>query len=97
VGAARALKLLCVTIPLCVSVVPPAAPRRIAAAIREAGLEGTPEGHPLNYLQFFCLGKREAADQGWSGVSHQTQAVMHFESALPAQQVLSVCTAVTGG
>jgi hypothetical protein len=32
--------------------------RRIAAAIEEAGLKG--KVSPLDYLQFFCLGKREA-------------------------------------
>lgn len=31
--------------------------RRIAAAIAEAGLKG--QVHPTDYLQFFCLGKRE--------------------------------------
>lgn len=31
--------------------------RRIAAAIAEAGLTG--QVHPTDYLQFFCLGKRE--------------------------------------
>jgi hypothetical protein len=29
--------------------------RRVAAAIREAGLDAQPQ----DYLQFFCLGKRE--------------------------------------
>lgn len=32
--------------------------RRIAAAIAEAGLTG--KVSPMDYLQFFCLGKREA-------------------------------------
>jgi hypothetical protein len=31
------------------------AARRVAAAIKEAGLDA----HPQDYLQFFCLGKRE--------------------------------------
>jgi hypothetical protein len=34
--------------------------RRIAQAIAEAGLTG--QAHPTDYLQFFCLGKREAAE-----------------------------------
>lgn len=41
--------------------------RRIAAAIREAGLQG--QAHPLDYLQFFCLAKRESNDQYSGGVS----------------------------
>jgi hypothetical protein len=42
--------------------------RRIAAAIHEAGLQG--QAHPLDYLQFFCLAKRESNDQYNGGVSH---------------------------
>lgn len=41
--------------------------RRIAAAIREAGLQG--KAHPLDYLQFFCLAKRESNEQYHGGVS----------------------------
>jgi hypothetical protein len=40
--------------------------RRIAAAIKEAGLEG--RAHPLDYLQFFCLAKRESNEQYWDKV-----------------------------
>ena len=41
--------------------------RRIAAAIQEAGLAG--RAHPQDYLQFFCLGKRESNDMYWGQVS----------------------------
>jgi hypothetical protein len=44
-------------------------PRRIAAAIAEAGLSG--RAHPTDYLQFFCLGKREAA--GSAAAHHVSQ------------------------
>jgi hypothetical protein len=37
--------------------------RRIAAAIKEAGLEASGVV-PTDYLQFFCLGKREASPDG---------------------------------
>jgi hypothetical protein len=40
--------------------------RRVAAAIREAGLQG--QVHPTDYLQFFCLGKREADGSTWPHV-----------------------------
>eukprot|EP00775_Hariotina_reticulata_P010522 gene10522-10682_t len=38
--------------------------KRIAAAIAEAGLSG--KAHPTDYLQFFCLGKRESPGTSWS-------------------------------
>lgn len=38
--------------------------RLVTAAIREAGLQD----HPTDYLQFFCLGKREPHDTHPGGV-----------------------------
>lgn len=45
--------------------------RRIAAAIKEAGLQG--RAHPLDYLQFFCLAKRESNEQYFGGVGGTQQ------------------------
>jgi hypothetical protein len=45
--------------------------RRIAAAIEEAGLKG--KVSPLDYLQFFCLGKREA-----TGTTCAVRPVTHY-------------------
>lgn len=49
------------------------APRRIADALEKAGLKG--KRHPQDYLQFFCLGKRESNDMYWGGVSEQSMHV----------------------
>jgi hypothetical protein len=51
---------------LLLPLLPPLLLRRIAAAIQEAGLQG--RVHPLDYLQFFCLAKRESNEQYFGGV-----------------------------
>eukprot|EP00878_Enallax_costatus_P026488 GHUV01028427.1.p1 GENE.GHUV01028427.1~~GHUV01028427.1.p1 ORF type:complete len:586 (+),score=168.14 GHUV01028427.1:193-1950(+) len=67
--------------------------KMVTAAIREAGLQG--QVHPTDYLQFFCLGKREPHDTHPGGGappaagaptpgSNGNMAVLHTQPPAPA-------------
>eukprot|EP00879_Flechtneria_rotunda_P012466 GHRR01013018.1.p2 GENE.GHRR01013018.1~~GHRR01013018.1.p2 ORF type:complete len:342 (+),score=123.05 GHRR01013018.1:2623-3648(+) len=59
--------------------------RRIAAAIREAGLTG--KVHPTDYLQFFCLGKRESHDTAVTGLQELLQSSPAASNKPPVSSV----------
>jgi hypothetical protein len=61
--------------------------RRIAAAIEEAGLKG--KVSPLDYLQFFCLGKREAT--GTTCAVRPAENVPAVEYGTAARLMVEIC------
>jgi hypothetical protein len=71
--------------------------RRVAAAIADAGLAGTT--HPTDWLQFYCLGKREALETvvGVDGVELGGAAGTGGSTVGPAPTSLAEATARASG